>query len=750
MTDNQGDNQILATPDQIHLMDLERQSEQLHRTIEDMKEKLTGLYDFAPVGYVTINKYGVILDSNHTFATLTGRSGDSFINEALINLISPEDQNVYRLFEKDLFETGKETFCELRLSDSLSSWVSLKGKLSRDKSRIMVSDINKYKKTEESLRESRDNLSRILDNSPVVIYSKDLDGKYTIINKKFEELSGLTKDKVIRRTDFELFPDVVATQSMENDQQVIQNLAPLEIEEIAPVNGKLKTFLTAKYPLINSTGQLYGISGFSIDIEKRKQAEDALKQSEEKYRSLMEQSLDMLFLQDLEGNFLDVNKAAVEQTGYSENELLCLNIFDLIHERYDREEILDIWESWKPGQHVTLEVEYLKKNGDVYPGEVTTGKISIGNIEYILALVRDITHRKNAERALENARNQWEVTFDAITDWVAIIDKDCNIIRSNKASETYFKLSPQDIVGKKCHEIIHCTDNPPFECPRKRSIQLKQREDFECRTENGRWWHFFVGPIKSINKEDGLAVHVVRDITDSKIREQKIISAMKAEAFRIWAGGLAHDYNNLLTIIWGNISLLKNEISGTVAHEFFKETENACEYARSLTQNFITLSMSKGAALNKFECDIKKVLTTAVELSAKTKDVSVSFDYPADLPMLELDLEQMLIVFQNIVVNAIEAMPTGGSLDVRIKIVSAEHGKDIFLEISFEDTGTGIAESDLPKVFDPYFTTKPMSSQKGVGLGLASSQAIVARHGGNIHINSVVGKGSTVIVSLPV
>ena len=96
MTVNQGDNQMLATPDQIHLMDLESQNEQLRRTIEDMKEKLSELYDFAPVGYVTINKYGV-----HTFAALTGRSGDSFINEALVN-ISPEDQNVYRLL--DLFE----------------------------------------------------------------------------------------------------------------------------------------------------------------------------------------------------------------------------------------------------------------------------------------------------------------------------------------------------------------------------------------------------------------------------------------------------------------------------------------------------------------------------------------------------------------------------------------------------------------------------------------------------------------------
>ncbi len=373
-------------------------------------------------------------------------------------------------------------------------------------------------------------------------------------------------------------------------------------------------------------------------------------------------------------------------------------------------------------------------------------------IEMALYIAKINAEQKKYEEALKNAKNQWEETFDAITDWVCIIDEDYRIVCSNKASEKYFGLLPKNIVGKRCHEIVHGINSPIFDCPLQKAVQNRQREEFEFQSENGRWWNVLVNPIESVKTNDKLTVHVVRDITDSKIREQKLLISRKAEAFRILAGGLSHDFNNLLTVIWGNIALLKNKITDQMQDEFIKKAENACELARSLTQKFINLSMSKGAIINKSKCDIKKVLSTAVQISLKTKEVSISFDYPSVLPMLEFDIEQMLAVFQNIIVNAAEAMPDGGKLNIKAEIVSnrQDNQKDVnFLEISFEDTGTGIPESDLPKVFDPYFTTKAMGVQKGVGLGLADAQAIVTRHGGNIYIDSAVGKGTTVIVSLP-
>jgi two-component system, cell cycle sensor histidine kinase and response regulator CckA len=373
-------------------------------------------------------------------------------------------------------------------------------------------------------------------------------------------------------------------------------------------------------------------------------------------------------------------------------------------------------------------------------------------IEMALYIAKIDAGRKQYEEALENAKLQWEETFDAISDWVAIIDQEFRIVSSNKSSEKYFSLMPQDLVGKFCYEIVHGTSSPISGCPLQKALKSRQREEFEFQSENGRWWHVLMNPIESV-KHNEHVVQVVRDITDNKIREKKLIISRKAEAFRILAGGLSHDFNNLLTVIWGNIALLKNINTGEMQQEFIRRAENACELARSLTQKFIALSMSKGSVINKSECDIKKILSTAVQISVKSKDVRISFDYPHVLPSLKVDLEHMLIAFQNIIVNAAEAMPDGGKLNIKAETASIRHPnqKNVnFLSISFEDTGTGISESDLPNVFDPYFTTKEKGVQKGVGLGLADAQAIVMRHGGNIYIDSAIGKGTTVIVSLPV
>ena len=742
----------------IYLSYLERQNEKLERTINKRKGPQIDwveVCNYAPVGHAAINEQGTILEANLTFVSLLGLSTEILINEKMGRFIIKEKQNLYLLFQKKLFETGKSR-CKLCLKTegSESFWVYFKGKIFRDeKSRktiglIMVLDIDKYKQAEKKLKESRDNLNHILDNSPVVIYSKDLSGKYTIINKKFEELSGLTRKEVIHKTDFELFPETVAVQSRKNDHKVIESTTFLETEEIAPVNGEMRTFLTAKYPMINSGGKVYGICGFSIDIENRKRAEEALRESEQKYRTLFEETSNPIMMVDENARYIDANKAALEFLKCDRQALLKKSIWDFV----PPEKLEFVKKNSSPFMsRRTIEACYLV-NGAIKTLLLNVIPFEIKGKTILYGIGQDITERKQYEKALENAKTQWEETFDAISDWVSIIDKDYRIICSNKASEKYFGLIPQDIVDKHCYEFVHGTDSPIFDCPLQKAIKDRQREEFEFQTENGRWWHVFVNPVESIKSNNSLTVHVVRDITDTKIKEQKVLSSRKAEAFRILAGGLSHDFNNLLTVIWGNIAILKNEMSSEIYNEYIRKLENACELSRSLTQKLVTLSMSKGAVINRSVCDIKKVLSMVVQVFLKTDNVNIFFDYPSVLPMIKLDLEQMLIVFQNIVENAAEAMPDGGSLNIKAEIILTEQDdqKDIkFLKISFEDTGIGIAEADLPKVFDPYFTTKAMGWKKGVGLGLATAQAIVARHGGDIYINSSIGKGTNVIVSLP-
>ncbi|GEM_PF-2148144 len=640
---------------------------------------------------------------------------------------------------------------------------------------LYTAKVNAKRKHQENVifqgRENYRALSKMLrlicDNVPDMIWAKDLEKRYIFANKAIcrNLLNATDTDEPIGKTDM-FFAERERKRHPKNPQwhnfgEICRDTdaitmdagIPQQFDEHGNVQGKFLFLDVHKAPFLDENGKMIGTVGSARDVTAAKEMENRLKESEDRLKNILQNMPVMMDAFDENGVAVMWNHECELITGYRAEEIIGnpkaieLLIPDPSYRKKMMEELFN-----KGGNYRNWEWEITCKDG-------TRKIISWSNIskEYPInglagwGVGIDITERKATEKAVENAKKQWEETFDAITDWVCLIDKNYRIIRSNKASQKYFGLPPQDIVGKRCYEIVHGINNPISGCPLKKAAKSRKREEFEFQTANNRWWNVLVEPIESIQNNNKLTVHVVRDITDSKIREQKVLISRKAEAFKILAGGLAHDYNNLLMAIWGNISLLKDEVTDTMQQELIEESEKACELARSLTHKF--LSLSKGAVLSKSECDIEEILNTAVRSSLKTRDIDLSFNYTPVLPKLELDLEQMLIVFQNIIVNAREAMPDGGKLDIRTAVASTRNDKqrDIkFLEISFEDTGRGIPESDLLKLFDPYFTTKSMGAQKGVGLGLAAAQAIVNRHGGNIHISSAPGNGTTVIVSLPI
>jgi len=292
-------------------------------------------------------------------------------------------------------------------------------------------------------------------------------------------------------------------------------------------------------------------------------------------------------------------------------------------------------------------------------------------------------------------------------------------------------------------------DCPISDCPLKRAVKTKQRENMEIELDDGRWVLISVDPIKHENS-NGLFVHIVRDITEIKNREIEILNAHKAEAFSILSGGIAHDYNNLLSVIWGNISLLREDITDALQQEFIEEAEKACEQARTLTHKFITLS--KGAMFKKRAHPIEDILRAITEKLENKNKVTISLNIQDRIPPIEVDPDYLMIAFENIIQNGLDAMAGRGQLEIQAGIeslVSEDQKRPKYFKIFFKDTGKGILKSDVIRVFDPYFTTKEMGTQKGSGLGLAVSESIIKKHGGNIRIESMLSQGTTVIVSLP-
>jgi PAS domain S-box-containing protein len=246
----------------------------------------------------------------------------------------------------------------------------------------------------------------------------------------------------------------------------------------------------------------------------------------------------------------------------------------------------------------------------------------------------------------------------------------------------------------------------------------------------------------------------IQDITTQRHLEDESQRARKLEAIRIMAGGLAHDYNNLFTVILGNLALAKAGLkTPDKAHERLCNAENAAHRAHTLTTQLS--SFSAGTRPVKKQCRITETLQLVMDAFQTTPNLDIELQTDEGLWNVEIDNQQMPQVFHNIIMNAVEAMPGGGKIEIHVTNCLLKEGdqpslpEGSYVVVVVKDHGNGIAPEHLPKVFDPYFTTKDTVTQKGLGLGLALCFSIVKRHKGAIQVKSKVGVGSEFYIYLP-
>lgn len=247
-------------------------------------------------------------------------------------------------------------------------------------------------------------------------------------------------------------------------------------------------------------------------------------------------------------------------------------------------------------------------------------------------------------------------------------------------------------------------------------------------------------------RQQTLVITIIRDITERRRMEEELLKTSKLESLGLLADGIAHDFNNILFIIKGNASLAKFLSKGNVnICEKLENIEKAVNQAQNLTQQLMTFA--KGGLTVKTVVQIEPILREAVQLSLRGSNVKCEFYIDDDLYPVEVDEGQISQVINNLVINASQAMPNGGTIKVRARnfIIESEAQDRKCVEISIEDEGMGIPEKYLTKIFDPYFTTKPT----GTGLGLATSYSIIKKHNGQIKVDSKPGKGTTFYIYLP-
>ncbi len=376
-------------------------------------------------------------------------------------------------------------------------------------------------------------------------------------------------------------------------------------------------------------------------------------------------------------------------------------------------------------------------------------------------LVGEINDRKAAQRALAAETERLRVTLRSIGEGVITVDTNGEVILLNKAAETLTGWRVEEAAGESIEKIVQIIDqrdgSPTTDLCRQvietGEIVFLEGLDYCMISRDGSTRNVFhiAAPIRDDYSKVTGVVLTVRDITDQLRLESELMRAQKLESLGLLAGGIAHDFNNILSGI-----LLKNQlaqrslIKGRDPSKYLVNVQDAVHTATSLTQQLLTFA--KGGAPIKQAAAVPDLLREASEFALRGSNVKSTFDFDPDLWPAVIDRGQISQVVHNLVINAAQAMPEGGTIAIKARNSVATEDQPVadqrdgsFIRIDVQDEGLGIQSDDLPRIFDPYFSTKPT----GHGLGLTTTHSIVRRHGGTVSVTSGVGKGSCFSVFLP-
>ena len=376
---------------------------------------------------------------------------------------------------------------------------------------------------------------------------------------------------------------------------------------------------------------------------------------------------------------------------------------------------------------------------------------------------QDITYLKRIEENLAAEREQLAITLRSINDGVITTDTQGNIVTINKTAELLTGWTAKQALGMPLPAVLTIVkENTHNPCDNPSDIAMRTGTVVELGSnicliskDNAaeRLISLNAAPLKDGKNRIIGSVLFFRDITQKQKLNDSMQRAQKLESLGVLAGGIAHDFNNLLSGIFGYLQMAKicfDDNNHDKGMEFIQKASGVFERAKGLTQQLLTFS--KGGSPKPTTMSLKPIIEKNAQFALSGSNVLCQFDIPDSLWLCDVDENQISQVIDNIVINAKQAMPLGGTIVLSAKniTVAPEHRivpqkQDNFVCISIRDTGIGIPKELLPRIFDPFFSTK----QTGHGLGLATVYSIVQRHNGWIDVESEPGKGTTFYIILP-
>jgi len=480
----------------------------------------------------------------------------------------------------------------------------------------------------------------------------------------------------------------------------------------------------------------------------------SIRENEKRYRLLFESAADAIFMLEAEGEdagrIVSANRAAADMHGYTVDELLKLNLIKDIDSPDDAREAPQRIKRIMSGEWIKEEIYHRMKDGTAFPVEISAGLLEFMGHKYILAIDRDITERKKSEEVIVRSYIMFVTVLDSLDAIIYVADmKTYEVLYIN----SYARRAFGDIEGKTCWQTLQAGQYGPCAfCSNDKLLRPDGSPagvyhwEFQ-NTVNGRWYEIRDSAIEWI---DGRLVRmeIATDISERKKLEETLKRAEQMRLVGEWAAGLAHEIKNSLAGIKISVEVLGSQAD--MPEEDRETIFRAVEEIRRIEMLLKSLlSFAKPPKLQLSVTDINEIIEKTIDFSLKQPylkreetGIDIVKELDAGLPRTMADTQQMQQVFMNLLLNARDAMKGGGTLTAR----SYHDAKEDTIHVEISDTGEGVDEAMLDRIFQPFVTTK----SKGTGLGLAISKRIIEQHGGSISAANKPGGGSIFYMTLPV
>jgi two-component system, cell cycle sensor histidine kinase and response regulator CckA len=615
----------------------------------------------------------------------------------------------------------------------------------------MVTDITERKLAESALQESEERFRCLSEATFEGIVIND-QGQHLAVNAAFVAMMGYSYAEANRMNALDFtapeYHALVLEKIHSGDEQ------PYETVDVRKDGSRFPAEVRGRN--MPYQGRMVRVIAVR-DITERKQAEQALRESEERFRRLSEATFEGI---GICGNdrILDANTQLAEMVGYTHPELIGMPTDQLVAP----ESRSLVREYVQGGQLDRYEHLALRKDGSVFPVEVRSRPLPEQGLNMRVTIVRDISERVATQHALAQSEQRFRTMFERAAIGIALVDMAGHPIVSNPAMEALLGYRADELREMTFAMFTH-PDDVDADLALFDELLGGARESYQLEKRYLRkdgqvvWGRLTASLIVSNGAEPHLGLGMIEDITERKRIEQQYLQAQKMDALGRLAGGVAHDFNNLLTVILGSSELLLDELGRD--HPLCRDVvpiQNAAAHAAALTRQLLTFSHHQVRQL-----DIVNLNTVVVRLETLLRrslgeDVTLITRLAADLEPVQIDVSQLEQVLLNLAVNARDAMPNGGMLIIETAQAVLdtsdvpERGAvttDPYVLLAISDTGCGMDAATQARMFEPFFTTK--APGKGTGLGLSTVYGIVRQSGGYLWVYSEVGQGTTFKIYLP-